>query len=46
MQPSVFSTLRTGGPANKWEVDGIVFQGGRTFRKNRKTWLPVRFKQR
>jgi hypothetical protein len=46
VQPSVFSTLRTGGPANQWEVEGLVFQGGKMFRQNRKTWLPVRFKQR
>lgn len=46
IQPSRFTTLRTGGPSNHWEVDAIVFQGGRLFHSTRKTWLPVCFKQR
>ena len=40
-----FTTLRSGGPLNKWEVDAIVFQGGRRFAANGKTWLPVTFPQ-
>jgi type IV secretory pathway TraG/TraD family ATPase VirD4 len=46
VQPRRFTTLRRGGPANGWEVDGIVFQGGRRFRATGKTWMPVTFKQR
>lgn len=45
VQPSAFTHLRTGGPANGWEVGGIVFQNGRRFRATGKTWLPVSFKQ-
>jgi hypothetical protein len=46
VQPRRFTTLRKGGPENGWEVDGIVFQGGRIFMATRKTWMPVTFKQR
>lgn len=43
--PRRFTTLRTGGPANDWEVDAIVFQGGKRFSATGKTWLPVTFRQ-
>lgn len=46
VQPRRFTTLRRGGPVNHWEVDGIVFQGGRRFRKTGRTWMPVTFSQR
>jgi type IV secretory pathway TraG/TraD family ATPase VirD4 len=46
VQPRRFTTLRKGGPANRWEVDGIIFQGGRRFRQTGKTWMPVTFRQR
>lgn len=46
VQPSAFTQLRTGGPANRWNVDAIVFQNGRVFRESGKTWLPVTFQQR
>lgn len=46
VQPSAFTQLRTGGPANGWNVDAIVFQNGRVFRESGKTWLPVTFRQR
>jgi len=46
VQPRRFTTLRRGGPANRWEVDGIVFQGGRRFRKTGRTWMPVTFRQK
>ncbi len=46
VQPRVFTTLRKGGPANGWLVDGIVFQGGRRFSRSGKTWLKVSFSQR
>jgi NAD(P)-dependent dehydrogenase (short-subunit alcohol dehydrogenase family) len=45
VQPKRFTTLRRGGPANGKLVDGIVFQGGKRFRANGKTWLPVTFQQ-
>jgi type IV secretory pathway TraG/TraD family ATPase VirD4 len=46
LQPSVFSSLRTGGPANRGVIDAVVFQSGRRFRAAGKTWLPVTFQQR
>src|SRR5262249_32292034 len=39
VQPSVFTRLRTGGPANGWNVDAIVFQNGRVFKTTGKTWM-------
>lgn len=44
--PRRFTTLRKGGVANGGLVDAIVFQGGRRFKANGKTWLPVTFQQR
>lgn len=41
IQPSYFTTLRKSGGV----VDALLFQGGRTFRHSRATWLPVSFKQ-
>lgn len=46
VQPRVFTSLRTGGPANQWTVDSIVFQGGRVFAGSERTWLPVSFDQK
>lgn len=46
VQPAAFTQLRTGGPDNDWIADAIVFQNGRRFRANGKTWLPVSFSQR
>ena len=45
VQPKAFTQLRTGGPANKLIVKGIVFQNGRTFKATGKTWMQVRFNQ-
>jgi hypothetical protein len=45
VQPKRFTTLRRGGVANQRQVDAIVFQGGKRFRANGKTWLPVTFQQ-
>ncbi|MBX3395548.1 MAG: TraM recognition domain-containing protein [Phycisphaerae bacterium] len=45
VQPREFTRLRTGGPANNWEVDGIVFQNGRLFNASKRTWQRVIFKQ-
>jgi hypothetical protein len=46
VQPRAFTTLRKGGPANGWQVDAIVFQGGRRFVRSGKTWMKVSFAQR
>ncbi len=46
VQPREFTRLRTGGPANGWIVDGIVFQNGRTFAVSGRTWLKTAFRQR
>jgi len=45
VQPTEFTTLRTGGPENGWNVDGVLFQNGRRFRRTGRTWMPVRFQQ-
>ncbi|MHC5542686.1 type IV secretory system conjugative DNA transfer family protein, partial [Singulisphaera rosea] len=46
LQPSVFTALRRGGFANHGEVDGIIFQGGRRFRANGRSWIRRTFRQR
>ncbi len=46
VQPKAFTQLRTGGPANKMIVEGIVFQNGRIFKSTGKSWMQVRFNQR
>lgn len=43
--PRIFTGLRIGGPANRWLVDGIVYQGGKQFAANGKSWMPVTFRQ-
>lgn len=43
--PSVFTTLRKGGPANRLEVEAIIYQGGRRWRRNGKTYLKTVFLQ-
>lgn len=43
--PAEFTTLRKGGPPNNLEVDGIVFQGGRTWETSGDTFLKTTFKQ-
>lgn len=45
LDPRTFTTLRCGGPANRWEIDAVVFQNGRQFAANGKTWLQVTFPQ-
>jgi hypothetical protein len=44
VQPRTFAQLRKGGPP-EWEVDSIVYQGGRKFADTRRPWMPVTFKQ-
>jgi hypothetical protein len=46
VEPQQFTSLRRGGRANRFEVDSIVFQGGRRFHQTGRTWLPVTFSQR
>jgi len=46
IQPREFTRLRTGGPANGWMVDGIVFQNGRVFKASERTWLQASFGQK
>lgn len=46
VQPAEFTRLRTGGPANGWCVDGVVFQNGRVFEHSGKTHLRVTFSQK
>lgn len=46
VQPSAFTTLRTGGPAHGGLIDAIVYQSGRRFNATGRTWLPVTFRQR
>jgi hypothetical protein len=43
--PGEFSRLKTGGPANNYCVEGILYQSGRVWRANGKTYLKVRFQQ-
>jgi hypothetical protein len=45
VQPSRFAMLRKGGPPH-WQVDGIVYQGGRRFSRTGRPWMPVTFRQR
>lgn len=45
VQPAAFTQLRTGGPANDWCVDAIVFANGTRFKATGKTWMPVTFSQ-
>jgi hypothetical protein len=45
VQPSVFTTLRTGGWQHKGLIDAIVYQSGRRFASTGKPWLPVTFQQ-
>lgn len=44
VQPSVFASLRKGGPPH-WSVDGILYQGGRQFQETGRSWRPVTFRQ-
>lgn len=45
VQPKAFTTLRKGGPDNGLLVDGLFYQGGRTWKATGKTYLPVVFEQ-
>lgn len=43
--PVTFTTLRKGGPLNQWNVEGIMFQGGRLWNANGETFIKVTFRQ-
>jgi hypothetical protein len=44
LQASDLNSLAKGGPPD-WAIEAIVYSGGRRFRQNGRTWLPVRFRQ-
>ena len=44
--PSSFLSLRTGGPANKWLVDAIVFSSGPCFHATGRPYMRVTFSQK
>jgi type IV secretory pathway TraG/TraD family ATPase VirD4 len=46
VQPSVFNTLKSGGPAHRWQVEAIVFQSGKVFRDTGTPWRLVTFRQK
>lgn len=43
--PSEFTRLRRGGPASRGVVEGIVFQGGRSFGERGRAWIKAEFNQ-
>lgn len=43
--PATFTTLRKGGPPNDFNVDAVVFQGGRIWHATGDTYLLATFKQ-
>jgi hypothetical protein len=46
IQPSVCTTLRTGGPANRWLVDSIIFINGSCFHATGRPFLFSTFSQK
>jgi hypothetical protein len=44
LQAGDLNSLAKGGPPD-WEVEAIVYSGGKRFAHNGRTWLPVRFSQ-
>lgn len=45
LQPREFSRLRTGGAANRGQVDAIVFKNGAGFKATGRNWMKVTFTQ-
>jgi len=37
---------KSGGPADGYQVTGVIMQAGRTYRRNGKHWMQVAFEQR
>ena len=46
IQPAALTRLRTGGPANRWCADAIVFKSGDLFQSTGRIYLPVSFRQK
>jgi hypothetical protein len=45
IEPSVFTSLRSGGPENDFNVDAIVFQNGKVYADTGRPWRHATFKQ-
>ena len=45
VMPAAFTTLRKGGPQNNYQVEAVIFQGGRIWKATGDTYLPVIFTQ-
>ncbi|MGD9790599.1 MAG: type IV secretory system conjugative DNA transfer family protein [Phycisphaerales bacterium] len=45
LRASHLNSLRKGGPANRFVVDALLYQGGKVFKATRRTWRPVSFVQ-
>jgi hypothetical protein len=45
VQPREFTRLRTGGRANRYLVDAIVFRNGMPFKATDRNWMSVVFDQ-
>jgi type IV secretory pathway TraG/TraD family ATPase VirD4 len=46
VQPSICTTFRTGGPANRWLVDSIIFSNGSCFHATGRPYLFCTFSQK
>ena len=44
--PTLFTHLRSGGPLNDWQVQGVVFKAGKSWNRTGRTYLDVTFPQR
>jgi hypothetical protein len=46
IQPARFTALKGGGPENRYEVQGVVFKAGKSWKRTGRTFLDVTFPQR
>ena len=47
VEPEDFARdLKSGGPADGYQVTGVIMQAGRTYKRNGKHWMQVAFNQR
>ena len=44
--PALFTRLKSGGPGNQWQVQGVVFKAGKSWARTGRTYLDVTFPQR
>lgn len=44
--PTLFTHLKSGGPLNDWQVQGVVFKAGKSWNRTGRTYLDVTFPQR